>query len=574
MCKNVCGFCISMHKLCCSTHPVHCFLSCYTEVGLSACLVIGTFKSKNSCDGFPFAIPLDCFGFLKIKINDQLDRKVALAVEKWLLDFLMQQPESRIISITTKIIDAYPALSLLKKDKLYMEFSTIGNIDNGFDFVKKILFKHRTIVSDNGFMNIFEYNEESVEKLPFVFVLLPNLNDILSLVLDRTSIEHFLDVVRNGYLYGLVFLYMDDGSNIRRRVNFVEDDKFIELINFLNSTQPLIVFNNEGISFEGFHPIVEKLVKSNYFGFDINFGSPDSNMEFVRDIKRLFDKNEEISNEDFLRIPVGLSDGKEVSISLGKTSSSYHVAISGATGSGKSTFIESLLLKIFEKYDFNHINIDLIDFKRSIMAQPFLDNPNRIITGIMKVDPSFSTVKNLLNNYTRIVNARIDYFREHKCIDIHDFNKKYKSYPYKVVVFDEAHNIFDVANIMSRMELEKQLEKLLRESRAAGVSFIFSTQTYRGGDSGFTSIAKEQIKVRLAFKAGSEGDSLLMVGDESAYKLKNNPGKGIYKFIMNDDYGVGDANTEVIAEKVPTRDVFLEKLKSKKDDSYVVPIKE
>jgi S-DNA-T family DNA segregation ATPase FtsK/SpoIIIE len=219
-----------------------------------------------------------------------------------------------------------------------------------------------------------------------------------------------------------------------------------------------------------------------------------------------------------------------LSLALGKTTdgmgyvtnlaSMPHLLIAGATGSGKSVSIHTIILSILYKARPDEVKFLLIDPKRVEMSIygsiPHLYNP---CTSASDADiiTNPKEVANVLKNLVFVMEKRYEKFAKAMVRNIEDYNDKMleingeKEF-YIVVIIDELADLM----LVVKKEIENYIQRLAQMARAVGIHLIFATQ--RPSVNVITGIIKANFPARLSFQTTSKIDSrviLDMVGAES-----------------------------------------------------------
>ena len=193
-----------------------------------------------------------------------------------------------------------------------------------------------------------------------------------------------------------------------------------------------------------------------------------------------------------------------------------HMLVAGATGTGKSVAINSILLSLLYKHSPNMLKLIMIDPKRVELTLyngiPHLVTP--VITESKKVVNALKwAVKEMDKRYERLQIAKVR--------DIMSFNskqaeKKEDLMPYIVIVIDE------LADIMAAYgrDVEAAIVRLAQMSRAVGIHLIVSTQ--RPSVEVITGLIKANITTRVAFQVASQIDSRTILDAPGAEKLLGN----------------------------------------------------
>lgn len=190
-----------------------------------------------------------------------------------------------------------------------------------------------------------------------------------------------------------------------------------------------------------------------------------------------------------------------------------HMLIAGATGSGKSVCVNTLITSILLNSKPDEVKFLMIDPK---VVE--LSNYNGIPHLILPVvtDPKKASVA--LNWAVQEMTKRYNAFAENSVRDIKGFNKKFghdktKFMPQIVVIIDELADLMMVAP----NQVEDAICRLAQMARAAGIHLIVATQ--RPSVDVITGVIKANIPSRIAFAVSSAIDSRTIIDMSGAEKL-------------------------------------------------------
>lgn len=240
-------------------------------------------------------------------------------------------------------------------------------------------------------------------------------------------------------------------------------------------------------------------------------------IEIPNRISRAVRLSEVVTSESFkqsdspLEAALGLDlTGKPVTIDLRKMP---HGLIAGATGSGKSVCINSILVSLLYKADPSELKLMLIDPKMVELA-PFNNIPHLVSPVITDVKAATAALKWAVEEMER----RYQLFAQTGVRDLTRFNNvalknNEQPLPYILIVIDELADLM----MMSPTDVEEAICRIAQKARACGIHLIVATQ--RPSVDVITGLIKSNIPTRIAFAVSSQVDSRTILDQQGADRL-------------------------------------------------------
>ncbi len=205
--------------------------------------------------------------------------------------------------------------------------------------------------------------------------------------------------------------------------------------------------------------------------------------------------------------------GKPVVLDISKMP---HLLVGGATGTGKSVFLNTLLISLIYKYTPEELRIILVDPK-VVEFSLFRGIPNLMFNEIF-IDNA--RVCSMLEWAVQEMEERYLKLNEVLAKNIEEYNaymekKKGKKLPKILIIIDEFADLMNSSS--ERKLMENKISRLAAKARAAGIHLIMATQ--RPSADIMEGSIKTNFTSRIAFKMSSPTDAMVIMGEAGADKL-------------------------------------------------------
>ena len=247
------------------------------------------------------------------------------------------------------------------------------------------------------------------------------------------------------------------------------------------------------------------------------------------------DRRQTIALREIIEAPEFISSPSKLTLAMGRDlhgrirvtelAAMPHLLIAGSTGTGKSVFINSLMMSILFKASPDEVKMVLVDPKR--LELNLYENIPHLIAPVV-TDPKVAS--NVLRNATREMENRLKLLAQRGVRNIDQYNRTFKKdqslslfdnieepehkpLPYLVIVIDELADLM----MVDTNTVEESITRLAQMARAVGIHLILATQ--RPSVDVITGLIKANFPARISFRVASKVDSRTILDSNGSESL-------------------------------------------------------
>src|ERR1700719_3343555 len=247
------------------------------------------------------------------------------------------------------------------------------------------------------------------------------------------------------------------------------------------------------------------------------------------------DRRQTIALREIIEAPEFSNSPSKLTLAMGRDlhgrirvtdlASMPHLLIAGSTGTGKSVFINSLMMSILYKATPDEVKLVLVDPKR--LELNLYENIPHLLAPVV-TDPKIAS--NVLRNATREMENRLKLLAQRGVRNIDQYNRtfqkqqslslfdnveesEHKPLPYLVIVIDELADLM----MVDTNNVEESITRLAQMARAVGIHLILATQ--RPSVDVITGLIKANFPARISFRVASKVDSRTILDSNGSESL-------------------------------------------------------
>jgi len=247
------------------------------------------------------------------------------------------------------------------------------------------------------------------------------------------------------------------------------------------------------------------------------------------------DRRQTIALREIIEAPEFINSPSKLTLAMGRDlhgrirvtelAAMPHLLIAGSTGTGKSVFINSLMMSILFKASPDEVKLVLVDPKRLELS--LYEHIPHLLAPVV-TDPKIAS--NVLRNATREMENRLKLLAQRGVRNIDQYNRTFKKdqslslfenleepehkpLPYLVIVIDELADLM----MVDTNNVEESITRLAQMARAVGIHLILATQ--RPSVDVITGLIKANFPARISFRVASKVDSRTILDSNGSESL-------------------------------------------------------
>lgn len=254
-------------------------------------------------------------------------------------------------------------------------------------------------------------------------------------------------------------------------------------------------------------PFIDNVLGTNYVGVDLPRERPE-----IIDLLPLL---RGLGHPDSGDLPIIIGKTPDGRMHIDNLADFPHALVAGATGSGKSVFLRSLLLSLITQYQPGRLEILIVDPKQTDFS--FFDGLPHLRGG--KVFTDASEARDALLELVRSEMPRRQQIMRGRSLKLKDFNQRFpaEALPPIVAMIDEYAQLLSIMNKKDSEQFERDLMSLAAVARATSIHLVLATQ--RPSVDVVTGTLKANLPTRIAFQVPTNNDSRVVLDAPGAENL-------------------------------------------------------
>ncbi|UOP05306.1 FtsK/SpoIIIE domain-containing protein [Conchiformibius kuhniae] len=457
-----------------------------TTPSFPECVYLGGFHSPQ-LGGIAACLPAAQGGFC-LHFAPEHEQQALRLAENAALALLADSPAAllhlHIIDFSNR--PRFPYLNQLVKQQLCRTLLNGQAALQAFNELEQILQHRYHTLFQNG-ENFWQYNARS-RRAEACHVLI--VNTACFPEYNSPSPQRLQDFLRNAGDAGVYIIALHNQATPAEPQNPSRESLLAAL--------PAIRLNAQGIHTD------DVLPAATLYRAGFAFTPLDVNQDQILNTLRQNLAPQSADEQDFLRIKIGsFADGSDAYFSLGNACGSHHALLLGGTGSGKSSLLKNLIIRIGEQHHAQQFRLYLMDYKNGVEFNAFRNHPN-VEKIFFSREDNVRAGMDFLKQVQAQIEQRNTLFRDAAVQNLNDYNAKYPDTPLPriLLIIDEFHILLR-GDFRHQQYANTLLEDIAKLGRSAGVHLLFSTQSLRNVN--LDAATRDQIGLRISYRVADEG---------------------------------------------------------------------
>lgn len=479
-----------------------------------------------------------------------VDSQVAYdIIEYWSLQIMLQAPVSKLQTVLfdSGLQQAFATLEQIRLQTEYQAVITIPDVKGQAEYLRELATKARSrksLLSQSGCQNWQQYQETVKSAEPCLLCIISDVSQLLQDdELSNVLMDLLTHAARLGIFLWLLMPYIP-------QTNDYQSEQRERKIQQIQNAAWRVELKDNRLKIVSSESLTTDWNVINWFGVQAEFPDEKSKKHALAVITARFSQQESPAGSDFIKIRIGLHEGKPFYFRMGEGSDVYHGLMAGAAGTGKTSFLNQLICQICETHTPEQVQLFLFDYKEGVSFGLFEGLAHVPVLLLDNDKPEMMLY--YLDVFKKEIARRGKLFKDKSpTIDkISKYNAvAEQALPRWLMIVDEVQSLFESPTFAMKNEVSNAIKEVARKGRSFGLHLLFSTQSYRGVD--IDEAAKGQMRLRISFRLNNaiECYSLFNKDNEAALKLPR------FCAIYNAEDGEPSANRVVQMDYLDTSDI-------------------
>lgn len=521
---------------------------CQLSSTLPYYLRLGILKKVN---GLPALWPIAWNKPLLLQYS-AMDCHAAYSImEYWCLQIMLQTPVSKLQTILfdSGLQQSFATLEQIRLQTEYQAVVTKSDAKEQAEYLRELATKARSrkallSQSDSDSQDWQQYQKIVKSAEPCLLCI---ISDVSQLLMDDEQSKMLIDLsthaARLGIFLWLLMPNILEGSEFQR-------EQVERKIQQIQNAAWRVELKGNGLKVVASDDLTTDFSVINWFGIQTELPDEKSKKHALAVIAARFSQQENPAGSDFIKIRIGLHEGKPFYFRMGEGSDVYHGLMAGAAGTGKTSFLNQLICQICETHTPEQVQLFLFDYKEGVSFGLFEGLAHVPVLLLDNDKPEM--MLHYLDVFKKEIARRGNLFKEAgRTIDkISKYNAVAEQpLPRWLMIVDEVQSLFESPTFAMKNEVSDAIKEVARKGRSFGLHLLFSTQSYRGVD--IDEAAKGQMRLRISFRLNNamECYALFNKDNEEALRLPR------FCAIYNAEDGEPSANRIVQMDYMDTSEI-------------------